>query len=157
MSTATAIPPFYRHFFANFEPFLGLTGFWFNHGDPITFLTSLNPRYAGPPIAPETRMLLDTVTGFYAQNLFLQLALPRVRPHDLGIWRVWQGSLLVVDSVLTLAMFANMSRVGILGVGSWRWMEWVNVCGMLGLVGVRAAFVTGVGFGERATQGKKRA
>lgn len=150
------IPPFYRHFFAHFEPVLGLTGFYYNHITPQVLLTTMNPLYSSPVIAPETRTLLDLSSGLYAQNLFLQLVLPRVRPHDLAIWKVWQGSLLVVDSVLTVAVLVNMRRVGLLwDVRSWRGMDWTNVGSMAVLLSIRAAFVLGWGFGNRKTAGKE--
>lgn len=162
MTTPSSSPilPFYRHFFAHFEPILGLSGFYLNHITPHVLLTSLNPQYSSSLIVPETRTLLDVTSGLYAQNLFLQLVLPRVRPHDLAIWKVWQGSLLVVDSALTVAMLVNMRRVGILWeLGSWRGMDWANVGSMVVLLGVRAAFVLGWGFGARkaAGKGEKRA
>jgi hypothetical protein len=136
---------------------MGLMGFYFNHVTPTYLLTTLNPSYnTSRSITPETRMLLDMTTGCYAQNWFLQIVLPRARPHDLGLWRIWQGSLLVVDCVFLGAIVRNLAVLGVLGSpGSWTAEQGGNLAVMCCLIAVRAAFVVGVGFGGREGAKKK--
>ncbi|KPI45334.1 uncharacterized protein AB675_2362 [Cyphellophora attinorum] len=80
----TIIPSAYRLWFSTLEPLMGISGFYFNHINPTYLLRTLNPSYnVLLPMAPETRLLLDTTTGLYAQNLFLQLIL---RAPDPMMW-----------------------------------------------------------------------
>lgn len=148
-SPSDPIPRPYRLWFGTFEPILGLAGFYLNNVTPNYLLQTLNPSYNTlTPVPPETQLLLDTTTGFYAQNFFLQLVLTRVRPNDLGLWRVWQGSLLVVDSILSAGVVRNLQLLGVLGAPQdWSAEQWGNVVIMAGLLVVRAAFVAGYGFG----------
>lgn len=157
MSQTDPIPWGYRLWFANLEPILGLAGFYFNHITPNYLLQSLNPSYNTLlPITPETRLLLDTTTGLYAQNTFLQLVLTRARPNDLGLWKIWQGSLLVVDGVIMCGILRNLHMLGLLTVpGQWSGEQWGNLGIMIALLSLRSAFVLGYGLRE-GSPGQKR-
>jgi hypothetical protein len=159
MPQAETVPAGYRLWFGTLEPLMGISGFYFNHINPPYLLRTLNPSYNTLlPMTPETRLLLDTTTGLYAQNLFLQLVLTRARPNDVGLWKIWQSSLLVVDTILMSAVLRNLSWLGVLGVpGKWSGEQWANVVIMIGLLVVRTAFVAGYGFGKgRNGVGEKR-
>jgi hypothetical protein len=154
---SSPIPYGYRLWFGTLEPIMGLTGFYFNHVTPTYLLQTLNPSYNTlAPITPETRLLLDMTTGCYAQNWFLQIVLPRARPDDLGLWKIWQGSLLVVDCVLLGAVLRNLAVLGVLETpGAWTAEQRGNLGVMCALVAIRSAFVLGIGLGGREEPKKK--
>ena len=129
-----------------------------NHITPNALLLSLNPFYDTLlPITPETRLLIDVSTGLYAQNLCLQLVLPRARPDDVGLWKIWQGSLLVVDSILLAAVGRNLWMLGTLAQPAvWEGGQWMNLLILVWCVGLRAAFVQGWGFVKQGKRSGKK-
>lgn len=138
------IPTVYRVWFASIDPLIALSGALGNTFASSTVLDSYNPKAANPP-AIETRVLLDSSSGFLLGTLFLQVVLLRVRPRDLGVWKCLQASIAIADIAIITAALMALSDQGRLDPSLWRWQE----CGTLGLTGfvlaTRLLFLCGIG------------
>jgi hypothetical protein len=153
---STQIPPFYYHLFATLDPILSTIGIAGNVFLPTVYLNGYNPSYStSTPPTPEASMLIDTITGFYALTMVIQLGI-RQRPNDVGVWRTWAAALTTVDSIISVGIVRNLARLGMLSPSTWRAQEWVNVVSMASLVGARVAFLCGVGVPKVETGRKTR-
>jgi hypothetical protein len=149
---ASSIPPFYYHLFATVDPILSTIGIAGNLFLPSVYLNGYNPAYpTTTPPTPEASMLIDTITGFYALTMVIQLGI-RSRPHDVGVWRTWAAALTTVDSVISIGIVRNLARLDMLSPATWRAQEWVNVVSMSTLVAARVAFLLGVGVPKTKTR-----
>lgn len=110
------------------------------------------PNYSVNPVMPpatETRLMLDSLVGFYLLLAFLQVVLLRARPNDVGVWKILQAGTIFLDIAMVLAFARALDNTGRLDAGSWRSEEWCNI-GITSAVGVvRGFFVLGVGMGGR--------
>ena len=138
------IPTIYRVWFASLDPLIALAGALGNTFASSTVLSSYNRKAADPP-AIETRVLLDTSTGFLLGTLFLQIVLLRLRPRDVGVWKCLQASIAIADVAIILSELMALSAQGRLDPSLWRWEE----TGTLGLtsfvLATRLIFLSGVG------------
>lgn len=100
------------------------------------------------PPATETRLLLDALIGFFLFLAFLQAVLLRARPHDLGVWKILQAGILIVDLFMVLAFARALSNTGRMDASSWRPEEWRNIGVNVSVAIVRMAFVLGIGMNE---------
>lgn len=137
---------------------MNLSGLLVNYFNPVYVLHSFNPSFDSFfPIGAETRLLLDTTTGLYLQNLFLPIVLSRVRPNDVGLWKIWQGSLLVRDLFLMVATVKTLDGLGVfLAPWMWNWSQLAYVAILAGLIVMRLAFVLGHGFHAQPGNQKRK-
>lgn len=96
------MPTFYRVLFGLFDvllPTFGVYGHIFAAKDAI--LAGFTGARRGPvwPPAPETRVLLDGVAGWYVALITLQIFAITKRPRDWGEWTRRSDQSLMRDSV----------------------------------------------------------
>ncbi len=155
---SSPIPSFYRLFFPTLDPLIALSGILTNILLPGTILTLYDPSARLPP-AFETSTLLDVNTGFLLATIPLQIIMLRLRPNDVAVWKCLQGSILVQDLGIIVAVLRSLSGQGRLDVAEIKGSELGNLAILAGVGILRTAFLLGVGFsGEARGKGKgKRA
>jgi hypothetical protein len=149
---SSPIPSFYRIWFTIVDPLLALVGVFSNLFAPAATLSSHSPSYISPP-ATETTLLVDTVAGFLAGLVFLQVVLLRARPSDMTVWRALLASTLLVDIAMLGGSARALSSQGRTDRRVWRTEEWTHLPITAGVVVIRVAFLLGMGMGR---QGKGR-
>lgn len=150
------IPSFYRYTFTFFDPLLSGFGCIGGLFSPAEALESYTPHFVFPP-ATETLALLDVKAAFCAASTFLQAYLLRARPDDVALWRIVQGSNTIISLGMVGAILRALAGQGRLRPELWRRSEMVAVGLTTGLIGVRLAFMMGVGMrpGGRRLGGKQ--
>lgn len=147
------IPTFYRIWFTTLDPLLTLSGIYLTFFTPAFVLAGFNPNYHSPP-SSETILLLDHSGAWFLAILILQLGLLRGRPDDVFVWWYYALAVGIVDTVTCTATLRALDAQGRLGLGGWRWEEWVNFGSTGACAVVRWAFVLGIGVGG-AGKGKR--
>ena len=147
MSTTTPrIPPIYRAIFIALDIILPLTGILLNTFSPLTALQNYTPT-PSPAINPETYVLLDCTSGFFAALCFINVYLLVYRPHDVVVWRGVVGGVLLQDLFMVGGFLREMRLRQAMGVTVWTGADWGNVGGYTAIAIVRGLFVMGVGMG----------
>ncbi|EMC99268.1 hypothetical protein BAUCODRAFT_146232 [Baudoinia panamericana UAMH 10762] len=134
------IPRIYRVFFTTLDPLLAATGVLTALFYPSALLKPYSPIAALPP-ALETSSLLIMLAGFYAATLLLQVVVLRMRPDDLGLWRVLQLSILFQDVFILAAFARSMGIQGRLSPLAWHADEAGTIATTAGVGFVRARFL----------------
>lgn len=152
----SSIPSFYRIFFSFIDPLVALSGVYLNYFDGDTVITSIfPPSHAWSRITPSHTLLLEQSGGFLLMIVFLQVFLLR-HTKDLGVWKLFEASLLITDFGMFYSFWNALSMQGRLEPGSWRVEEWGNV-GITGFVtAVRILFLMGIGLGRQPRAGTKK-
>ncbi|KAJ7814916.1 hypothetical protein B0H14DRAFT_2849248 [Mycena olivaceomarginata] len=145
---ASQIPSFYRIWFTIVDPILSVFGALGALLVPGTVLNGYTPHAVSPP-APETIMLLDTLSGFFFALIFIQVVLLRARPADIGIWRILIFSILLADIVILGGLARLLRGESRAHPAAWRKEEWMNIVPTAGVTVIRIAFCLGVGMGPR--------
>lgn len=151
---SSPIPSLYRIWFTLLDPLLTLTGIYLTFFTPYFVLAGFNPTYQIPP-SSETILLLDHSGAWFIAILILQLGLLRSRPDDVLVWWYYALAVGVVDTLTCAAVLRTLETQGRLGVGGWRWEEWVNLASTGACALVRGAFVLGIGIGDGTGKAKK--
>ena len=152
MPSISAIPSFYRIWFTTIDPLFSLLGVTTNLFSPASVLTSYSIRPASPP-ATETMFLLDTVAGMLGGLMVFQVYLMRAKPTDLVVWRAVQAATVLVDIGMLGGFLRAMGREGRMGIGRWRGEEWINLGFLVTVLGIRGAFLGGLGIGTKSKSG----
>jgi hypothetical protein len=149
------MPSFYRIWFTIVDPLLAFVGVFSNLFAPTATLNSYSPSYVSPS-ATETTLLLETVAGFLAGLVSLQVVLLRARPSDMTVWRALQASTLLVDTAMLGGPARALSSQRRTDWRVWRTEEWTHLAITAGVVVIRVAFLLGVGIGRQVKgNGKK--
>ncbi|EHY58698.1 hypothetical protein HRR86_006440 [Exophiala dermatitidis] len=149
------------------RPVLSLTGAYAGLFNPPVLLSTYIPETItrGSVSVPSSDFVIDPAhrviynqLGAYSLLTFSMSALLYRCTRDLKVWRVWQGSVLVVDVVILGAAALAYRQQGRLSLLKWRSEDWfaVVVTGICALL--RAGFCLGIGVreGEKGTEGEKR-
>lgn len=138
------IPAAYRIWFATLDPLIASTGVLGNIFSPHDVLNSYYPKAADPP-AIDTKVLLDTSSGFYLGIMFLQIVLLRLRSRDVTVWKCVQASIAIVDVAIIAAVLMALDTQDRLSPSLWRWQEAGTFCLTSSVLVSRLLFVCGVG------------
>ncbi|PWN39685.1 hypothetical protein IE81DRAFT_13203 [Ceraceosorus guamensis] len=166
------MPLTYRVLFGAFDlllPIFGTYGHIFAAKNVV--LAGFTGAKRGPvwPPAPETRVLLDGMAGWYVALITLQIFAITKRPKDWALWQTLNLSIFFVDAFMLLGFARGLSLEGKLNdTSQWRGQDWGNIAGYAFIGLVRLAFVAGVGvqvkpggnplaFPEEAKQGQNKA
>ena len=112
---------------------------------------------ARAPRNPDHDFLIYQSALLYGFIALLSTVLLRYT-RDLGVWRILQGAILVVDISIVLALFATLEHQGRLwDTGLWRQTDWTNLVGTFVVIVIRVLFLASVGVTpETTTAAKKR-
>lgn len=146
-TTASPVPVVYRVVFTWVDPIFCLVGLATHIFDPLTTLGGYSPNFASPP-ATETVHLLDSMAGFFATLGVLEAVLLRARPADVGVWRIVQASVALLDVFMVLAAFRALSADGRLDPTIWRGDDYRLTVGNVGIGLLRIACALGIGMGQ---------
>lgn len=144
MSSTSAIPMFYQVVFKYIDPFFCTIGVTTHIFQKNKVLLGLSTKPAAPQ-APETKLLLNFMVGFFAMLGCMQVTLVRAAPDNIPVWQALQLSTLVLDVVQIVATLQSASSQGRASPSTWLPGENQNVWGNMGIGAIRAAFVLGVG------------
>lgn len=149
------IPAFYRHFFTIADPAMAVWGAYMTVAYPDTVLDSFVPR-ALSRRDPAQFMLFQQLAGWPLGTAFLSIFLLRYT-RDVGVWKIFQASVLIVDVVLGYALWDALGRQERLSLGALRAEDWgcIGITAVFGLM--RSAFLLGVGMGGGGRVKGKRA
>ncbi len=144
---AQPIPAAYRIFFTSLDPLVALGGAYLHFFLPETVLDSYIPATVSPH-EPQHYMLYQQLGGFLLGSAFLSIVLLRYT-GDLGVWRILQASILIVDVTLLFTQWDALARQGRLSLGATRAEDW-GCAAITGTVAVvRVLFLTGVWLGRK--------
>lgn len=147
------IPSAYRIFFATIDPLVASTGVIGNLFVQHGILDSYNPNAKYPP-SIETKVCLQSLAGFLAGTMFLQIVLLRIRPRDIAVWKCLEASIAIVDCAIIAAVLKALDDQGRLSPELWRLPDWTNL-GVTGFVLLyRVSFLLGIGM-PKAAKGKR--
>ena len=90
-------------------------------------------------------MFLDTLAGYYAGTIQLQVYLLRARSNDLTVWRALQACILIVDIAVLGGYGRALDAQNRLSWTMWRATEWSSIAVLSVVAMVRVAFLLGVG------------
>lgn len=138
------IPAIYRMWFATLDPLIALSGVFGNTFASTVVLNTYNPKAANPP-AIETRLLLDTSTGFLLGIVLLQVILLRLRPRDVTVWKCVQANIAIADIAIILSSLMALSTQGRLDPSLWRWEESSSIGLTTFVLTTRILFLCGIG------------
>jgi hypothetical protein len=148
------IPSVWRIWFATLDPLVALSGVYLNCFNPTEVLNSYSPKAVSPP-AIETRVLLDTSSGFLLGTMFLQVVLLRLKSKDVTVWKCLQASIAIVDVAIITSILMALNTQGRVDPSQWR----VQETGSLGLTAfvltTRVLFLLGVGMPQLNTNNMK--
>lgn len=152
MAMSGAIPTFYKVFLLYIEPFFSFLGAFYAFCLPKTYL-QLTDAASAPSLAVPlgTHVALRQLGNLYL--LFtLNEALVLRATDDVRVWKALLIGLLIAD-------FGHLFSVYPLGrdlfwdVARWSAMDWGNLAFVYCGAGIRIAFLSGVGFSTRRTEG----
>ncbi|KAL6249456.1 hypothetical protein RBB50_003309 [Rhinocladiella similis] len=146
-TTYQQIPQFYRVFFTTFDPIIALSGVVANLFFPSLILTSYTATPTLPPSA-ETTALLHGSAGYLLSTMFLQIVLLRLT-SDITVWRCLQASILIQDVVLLASASMAVTDQG-RGMTTLRGEEVGNLSVLIGVGGIRVAFLLGLWFEDES-------
>jgi len=148
------IPAFYRHFFTIADPLVAVWGAYMTLAYPDTVLDSFVPRTLSRR-DPAQFVLFQQLAAWPLGTAFLSIFLLRYT-RDVGVWKIFQASVLVVDVVLGYAIWDALGRQGRRSFGALRPEDWgcIGITAVFGLM--RSAFVLGIGLGRGKGRGKGR-
>lgn len=145
----------YMAVFTVFDLLLPLAGIYLHLFQPSVVLAGFTPSPSSS-IAPETRVLLDAMAGWFAGLIVLHLYVRSIEPSNIFLWRALQGGLVLVDILQLIGFYRELSSQRRTHIQSWRGEDWQNIVGYTGLTLTRFSFVLGMGSKkEQATRAKK--
>lgn len=152
---ASEIPAFYRTFFRWIDPCIAFWGTYNYIVTPDEVVNTYIPRTIAPR-DPNFDMLLYQLGGYITATGIMSVALLRYT-SDVGVWKIFQGAVLVQDLALLYGAYDALAKQGTLHPSGWRVEDW-GFIGITVVVSViRAAFVAGVGFKSSKAKGGKAA
>jgi hypothetical protein len=157
-STSPPIPGFYRVFFTSIDPLIALSGVYMNLYKPEMVLGAVVPATVAT-WNPAYYPIMQQLTGWHLGTIFLQTTLLRYT-GDLGVWRIFQASVLVIDAALGWSIWSALGAQGRRSLAGMRGEDWGTVGITAGVAIIRTAFLLGAGFGQQSgagAKGKKRA
>ncbi|KAJ9643784.1 hypothetical protein H2204_001929 [Knufia peltigerae] len=153
-TTQQSIPRFYRTFFTSIDPVIASSGVIANLFFPSLILKSYTATPKLPPTT-ETVALLHGSAGCLLSTMFLQIVLLRLKSSDMTVWRCLQTSILIQDVALISSLFVAVADQG-RGVTTLTAEEFGNLGALLGVGGIRVAFLMRLGFEDDEHGDKKR-
>ena len=115
--------------------------------DPDFILRQFTPSPV-QPLAPETRILTDTMAGVFILLAVLYGYLLRVKPTDLTVWRAVQAGTLTIDGAILGALARSTAESGRLNFYALT-REEIGSAAFTGFVAIlRLAFLLKVGFSQ---------
>lgn len=149
-STTANVPAFYSFFFKNLDPIIALGGVYLNFFDPKSAVTSMAPAST---YDPNQVFLFHQTGGFALAIAVMSAAIPRYT-NDIGVWRIFQGALLLSDFAGLSGVYNAMARQDRLAPSAWTSDD--KGCGgvYVAITVVRLAFMLGLGF-SKTRAGKK--
>lgn len=151
---AQHIPLLYLIVFSVFDFLLPLLGIYLHLFMPSMVLSGFTPSPVSS-IAPETRVLLDGMAGWFAGLIVMHLYVRLIRPDDLSVWRALQASLVFVDAFMLLGFARELKITGRTSTNQWRGEDWQNIVGYSALTLIRTAFALGVGVKKSTYRSKQ--
>jgi len=153
--TNPAIPGFYRIFFTWVDPVIALFGAYMSIATPAAMLNAYIPA-ALSAYDPQQAMIFQQLGGSLLGTAFTSAVLLRYAAGDVGVWRLVQASILIVDAVLGYSIWDGLRSQGRLSLAGMRFEDWGDVVLTGGVALVRTLFLLRVGF-PRAEDRVKRA
>ncbi|KAF3006968.1 hypothetical protein E8E14_005221 [Neopestalotiopsis sp. 37M] len=146
------IPSFYRIWFTSVDPLVCLATSFMCFWDPDAGLTSVVPA------AISTRNPYQDFLFHQAGALYLMLAIHLAvllrYTSDLGVWRINQGAVLVVDFILMWSQYYSQKQQGRLALEDWRQEDYAAAAITIFVAVLRTCFLIGVGFKSPKTHQK---
>lgn len=151
-NTVSHVPGFYSFFFKNLDPLIALYGVYLNFIAPDLAVTAMAPR---SQYDPDQVFLFHQSGGLALAVAVLSAVLPRYS-KDLGVWKIFQFSLLLSDFAGLSGVYNALARQDRLHPASWTSDD--KGCGgtYVAITLIRLLFVLGVGFGTPATGAAKK-
>jgi hypothetical protein len=145
----------YMAVFTVFDLLLPLAGIYLHLFQPSVVLTGFTPSPASS-IAPETRVLLDAMAGWFAGLVVLHLYVRFIEPSNLSLWRALQAALVLVDIFQLIGFYGELNTQRRTQTKDWRGEDWQNIVGYTGLTLTRLSFVLGIGKSKVQAKGAKK-
>ncbi|KAK7184798.1 hypothetical protein DPSP01_002232 [Paraphaeosphaeria sporulosa] len=145
------IPRPYRILLLYLEPLMAFNGALLCLFAPALFLSTFSPylKYHA-----DNQIIYNQLAATYTLFAFNQAVVLRVA-KDLRVWRAIVLGILVCDTVHLWAGFDVMRRDGTVWPGVWRAEDWVAVGSLVVPMGLRTAFLAGIGVKEEGNVEKK--
>lgn len=149
-NSISSINLIYRFYFLYLDPIFALGGTYLIITDPIRFLTGTIPRpldpYIPPTLSPLTSLLLTNIAALYVY-IALSMAIVLRVTSEVKVWTGVIATMVMSDAGHLFALW-QASPERMLEVGKWAFDERINV-GILALgLGLRLAFLLGIGNGR---------
>jgi hypothetical protein len=148
------IPLPYRALLLYLEPIMAFNGAILCIFFPALFLSTFSPYLA---YHADSQLIYNQLAATYTLFAFNQAVVLRVA-KDLRVWKAIVLGILVCDIVHLWAGFDVMRKDGTMWPGVWRAEDWVAVASLVVPMGLRVAFLAGLGVqeeDEKEVGGKK--
>lgn len=152
---ARTIPLPYRIIFVFLDVALPFMGIAMNTFAPEMALQNFTPKPSSS-ISPETYVLLDCTSGFFAALAFLNIYLLVYRPNDVPVWRGLVGAMILQDLFMIGGFLRELRLREAKFPAGWSGQDLGNVIGYSAIAMVRALFVLGIGMGQTISSGSKK-
>jgi hypothetical protein len=146
------IPLPYRALLLYIEPLMAFNGAILCMFFPALFLHTFSPYLA---YHADNQIIYNQLAATYTLFAFNQAVVLRVA-KDLRVWKAIVLGILVCDTVHLWAGFDVMRRDGTMWLGVWRAEDWVAVLSLVVPMGLRVAFLAGLGVKKEAAEGGKK-
>ncbi|ETS84820.1 hypothetical protein PFICI_02845 [Pestalotiopsis fici W106-1] len=146
------IPPFYRLWFTIVDPIVCLGTSFMCFWDPDLGLTSVVPVDIATR-NPYQDFLFHQTGGLYLM-LAIHLAVLLRYTSDLGVWKINQAAVLVVDFILLWSQYYSQRQQGRLALDAWRQEDYAAAAITIFVAVLRTCFLLNVGFEPGKTHEK---
>ncbi|RDW59951.1 hypothetical protein BP6252_13038 [Coleophoma cylindrospora] len=137
------IHPFYRIVFTWVDPIVSALTTYTAYTSPAKILASGIPETMSTYV-PQQFMVFWHLGGLYSMIAFLSAVLLRYTT-DVGVWKIQQAGILLVDLQLILGFYVAQEAQGRLSLAAWRNEDWFSWVLTSFVVVVRVAFLASRG------------
>jgi hypothetical protein len=138
---------------------------WFTWVDPISLFGTVYGLLTAPDffmdalipasmstVNPDHAFFFHQTAALYLFMALIMAGILRASP-DIKIWKIVQGSILVVDLSLLASLYVCLEHQGRLDPADWRWIDYTNLVYTGYMALLRISFLSGVGV-KHAVKGK---